>query len=45
MSTVPPGTPCWADLAIADLADPRYQGPFAWNRADHAGAGEAKPTP
>ncbi|WP_435870657.1 hypothetical protein [Micromonospora musae] len=47
MSTVPPGTPCRADLAIPDLADAwRFNPePFGRTRADHAGAGEAKPKP
>ncbi|MEV4540499.1 VOC family protein [Micromonospora echinaurantiaca] len=32
MSTVPPGTPCWADLATPDLADARrfYPQLFGW---------------
>ncbi|WP_229398775.1 VOC family protein [Micromonospora okii] len=32
MSSVPPGTPCWADLATPDLADARrfYPGLFGW---------------
>ncbi|GGM62536.1 hypothetical protein GCM10011608_54650 [Micromonospora sonchi] len=32
MSTVPPGTACWADLATPDLADARrfYPELFGW---------------